>query len=58
MSRGYSAVAADSGAIDPLATPAMPLPLYRYGVGPTFTGTLSNGRKYPGALTATAAAAD
>jgi len=36
----------------------MPLPLYRYGVGPTFTGTLSNGRKYPGAFAPTAAAAN
>jgi hypothetical protein len=34
----------------------MPLPLDRYGVGPTFTGTLSNGRKHPGAFAPTVAA--
>jgi peptidoglycan/LPS O-acetylase OafA/YrhL len=40
------------------ATLAVLLPLYRYGVRPTVIGVVLNGRKYPGALTATAAAAD
>ena len=33
------------------ATIAVLLPLYRYGVRPTFIGAVLNGRKYPGALT-------
>jgi glucans biosynthesis protein C len=40
------------------ATIAVLLPLYRYGVRPTFIGAMLNGRKYRSALTATAAAAD
>jgi hypothetical protein len=40
------------------ATIAVLLPLYRYGVRPTFVGAVLNGRRYPGALTVTAAAAD
>ena len=39
------------------ATIAVLLPLYRYGVRPTFVGAVLNGRRYPGALAATAAAA-
>ena len=40
------------------ATIAVLLPLYRYGVRPTFVGAVLNGRKYPGAFTPTVAAAD
>jgi glucans biosynthesis protein C len=40
------------------ATIAVLLPLYRYGVRPTFVGAVLNGRRYPGALTPTVAAAD
>jgi peptidoglycan/LPS O-acetylase OafA/YrhL len=40
------------------ATVAVLLPLYRYGVRPTFVGAVLNGRKYPGALTPAAAVAD
>ena len=40
------------------ATIAVLLPLYRYGVRPTFVGAVLNGRRYPGTLTPTAAAAD
>jgi glucan biosynthesis protein C len=38
-------------------TIAVLLPLYRYGVRPTFVGAVLNGRKYPGALTPATAAA-
>ena len=41
-----------------VATIAVLLPVYRYGVRPTVIGAVLNGRKYPGALTATVAAAD
>jgi glucan biosynthesis protein C len=41
-----------------VATIAVLLPLYRYGVRPTFIGAVLNGRKYPGALTPATAAAD
>jgi glucans biosynthesis protein C len=41
-----------------VGTIAVLLPLYRYGVRPTFVGAVLNGRRYPGALAATAAAAD
>ena len=40
------------------ATIVVLLPLYRYGVRPTFVGAVLNGRRYPGALTPTVAAAD
>jgi glucan biosynthesis protein C len=40
------------------ATIAVLLPLYRYGVRPTFVGAVLNGRRYPGALTPAVAAAD
>jgi glucan biosynthesis protein C len=40
------------------ATIAVLLPLYRYGVRPTFVGAVLNGRKYPGAVMPTVAAAD
>jgi len=40
------------------ATIAILLPLYRYGVRPTFVGAVLNGRRYPGALTPATAAAD
>ena len=39
-------------------TIAVLLPLYRYGVRPTFVGAVLNGRRYPGPLTSTVAAAD
>ena len=39
------------------ATIAVLLPVYRYGVRPTFIGAVLNGRKYPGALTPAIAAA-
>jgi glucan biosynthesis protein C len=39
-------------------TIAVLLPLYRYGVRPTFIGAVLNGRRYPGAFTPTVAAAD
>jgi glucans biosynthesis protein C len=39
------------------ATIAVLLPLYRYGVRPTFIGAVLNGRRYPGALAPAAAAA-
>ena len=41
-----------------VATIAVLLPLYRYGVRPTFIGAVLNGRKYPGTLTPATAAAD
>jgi glucans biosynthesis protein C len=40
------------------ATIAVLLPLYRYGVRPTFIGAVLNGRKYPGALAPAVATAD
>jgi len=40
------------------ATIAVLLPLYRYGVRPTFVGAVLNGRRYPGALAPAAATAD
>jgi glucans biosynthesis protein C len=40
------------------ATIAVLLPLYRYGVRPTFIGAVLNGRKYAGTLTPATAAAD
>ncbi|GEP58780.1 acyltransferase family protein [Reyranella soli] len=40
------------------ATIAVLLPVYRYSVRPTVIGAVLNGRKHPGALTATVAAAD
>src|SRR5882672_2247167 len=39
-------------------TIAVLLPLYRYGVRPTFVGAVLNGRRYPGAFAPAAAAAD
>jgi peptidoglycan/LPS O-acetylase OafA/YrhL len=39
------------------ATIAVLLPLYHYGVRPTFIGAVLNGRRYPGALTPVVAAA-
>jgi glucans biosynthesis protein C len=39
-------------------TIAVLLPLYRYGVRPTFIGAVLNGRRYPAALVPVAAAAD
>ncbi len=39
------------------ATITVLLPVYRYGVRPTVIGAVLNGRKYPGALTATVATA-
>jgi len=41
-----------------VATIAVLMPLYRYGVRPTFVGALLNGRRYPGAFTPAVAAAD
>jgi|FEC22Drversion2_1045045.scaffolds.fasta_scaffold01083_9 glucans biosynthesis protein C len=40
------------------ATIAVLLPLYRYGVRPTFIGAVLNGRRYPAALTPVPVAAD
>jgi hypothetical protein len=40
-----------------LATIAVLLPFYRYGVRPTFVGAVLNGRRYPGAFTPSVAAA-
>ena len=44
-------------AIALVGTIAVLMPVYRYGVRPTFIGAVLNGRQYPGALTATVAAA-
>jgi hypothetical protein len=41
-----------------MATIAVLLPLYRYGVRRTFIGAVPNGRRYPGAFAPAAAAAD
>jgi glucan biosynthesis protein C len=41
-----------------VATIPVLLPLYRYGVRPTFIGAVLNGRKYPGAFTPTVAMAN
>jgi glucan biosynthesis protein C len=40
------------------ATIAVLLPVYRYGVRPTFIGAMLNGRKYPGVLAPAVATAD
>jgi peptidoglycan/LPS O-acetylase OafA/YrhL len=40
-----------------VATIAVLLPLYRYGVRPTFVGAVLNGRRYPGAFAPTVATA-
>ena len=40
-----------------VATIAVLLPFYRYGVRPTFVGAVLNGRRYPGAFTPSVAAA-